>query len=92
MGPKWNPAVPQMSQLTSQKMHHPRQCADISSTGSLRTTVGQSMTRHTAEVWSRAFERLGVQRQVPGLPPSSTEFHSRPPVVVCNIALRNSSD
>ena len=52
MGPKRNPAVPQMSQLTSQKMHHPGQRADISSTGSLRTTVGQSMTRHTAEVWS----------------------------------------
>ena len=52
VGPKRNPAVLQMSQLTSQKMHDPRQRAVIFSTGSLRTTVGQSMTRHTAEVWS----------------------------------------
>ena len=35
-------------------MHHPRQHADICSTGSLWTSVGlQSLTRHTAEVWTQ---------------------------------------
>ena len=35
-------------------MHHPRQDADICSTGSLWTSVGlQSLTRHTAEVWTQ---------------------------------------
>jgi len=50
--PKWNTVVPQMSQVTSQKMHQPRQRVDICSSGSLRTTVGQSLIHNTADVWS----------------------------------------
>ena len=52
VGLKWNTVVPLMPQVTSQKMHHPRQRADIRLTGSLRTTVGRRLTRHTVEVWS----------------------------------------
>lgn len=72
-------------------MHHPRQRADICSTGSLWTTVGRSLTCHTAEVWSliggAAPCRMLLSCQDVYLssiswpnPPSSPEFHGRPPV------------